>query len=297
MKRVFMFRFFPSLPAILFATMRYGVLLAFVLIPLAPAGEGRICASQQDSAGEFTAEGMLSIPFHQTVVGEELPGKFDLVLFLHGAGERGTDNRQHLVFGYEPMVRYCVENRIKAVLLFPQCPSRNQWSAIRIPTIDPPLTPEPAPPLASAVGLLCLKKAEFDTGRVYAVGISMGGYGVWDLLVRYPGMFSAAMAICGGGDSARAADLVGLPLYVAHGSNDNLVPVARSRAMVKAIWREGGDKVTYQEFPQVGHSVWNNVFAEDACWEWLFRQRGKKPRMRSRWYPVPKVFPWQSRLF
>lgn len=283
----------------LFLPMLLLCCLAGIPGPAAPvrAGESQPCATQVDSGGAFTAAGMLSLPFHQTIVGEELPGKFDLLLFLHGAGERGTDNRQHLVFGYEPMVRYCVENRIKAILLFPQCPPRTQWSAIKIPNIDPPLTPEPSPPLASAVALTCLKMTEFNIGRVYAVGISMGGYGVWDLLARYPGMFSAGMAICGGGDVARAADLTGIPIYVAHGTNDNLVPVARSRAMVRAIWNEGGDKVTYQEFPQAGHNVWENVFAAEASWEWLFKQRGKKPRMRSRFFPVPKILPWQSRLF
>ena len=265
--------------------------------PGSRVGGNAVPASQIDGQGEFRAAGYLSLPFHQVVIGSELPGKYDMVLFLHGAGERGTDNGSHLVFGYQPMTRYCVENRIKAVLLFPQCPPRNQWSTIRIPTIDPPLTPEPAKPLASAVALLCAKMAEFKTGRVYAVGISMGGYGVWDALARYPGLFSAGMAVCGGGDTEKVETLTEIPIYVAHGSNDILVPVARSRSMVQAIWNAGGDKVTYQEFPQVGHDVWNNVFASDAAWEWLFKQKGKTPRMPNRFYPVPKIFPWQSRLF
>lgn len=286
----------PPLPA----SIRHPLFLAAVLLTAAVAvgaDAALPCASQQDGAGQFCSNGQLQLPFRQTVIGAELPGPYDMVLFLHGAGERGTDNAQHLVFGYEPMVRYCVTNRVKAVLLFPQCPPRNQWSSIRIPEIDPPLTPEPTAPLAAAVGLLYSKIAEFQPRRVYAVGISMGGYGVWDLLLRYQGLFSAGMAICGGGDVTRAACLTDIPLYVAHGSADILVPVARSRSMVKAIWNAGGDKVTYQEFPLVGHDVWNNVFAADATWEWLFKKQGKAPRMPNRFFPVPKILPWQSRLF
>ena len=151
-------------------------------------------ASRREIADTFQVEGLPALPYRQVVVGAELPGKFDIVLFLHGAGERGTDNEQHLVFGYAPMVEFCVENRIKAVLLFPQCPPRRQWSAIRIPERDPTLTPEPEPPLAAAVALLQVKRGEFEIGRTYAVGISMGGYGVWDALARYQGLFSAGVA-------------------------------------------------------------------------------------------------------
>ena len=284
-----------------------GPVLSFVLAALLAAGGAtdaaeadRGWASQQDLAGRFEADGCLELPYHQTVIGAELPGEYCVVLFLHGAGERGGDNARHLIFGYEPMVSFCVANRVKAILLFPQCPRGSQWSTIKVPGIDPPLSPSPAPPLASAMLLLQTKIAEFAPKKVYAVGISMGGYGVWDLLARYPGFFSAAMAICGGGDATRACDLVDTPIYAAHGSDDILVPAARSRSMVKAIWQAGGDKITYQEFPLVGHDVWNRVFADETVWNWLFLRgdkTAKRPSPLRRLYPVPKVFPWQNRLF
>lgn len=266
-------------------------------------------ASQIDSSGFIVGADGTVLPYRQTVIGSELPGPYTMVLFLHGAGERGNDNVQHLVFGYGPMTRYCVENGIKTVFLFPQCPKRTQWSTIRIPDIDPPLTPEPTAPLAAAVHLLCCKAAEFEPKHVHAVGISMGGYGVWDLLARYPDMFTAGMAICGGGDVEQAEALKDIPIYVAHGTSDILVSVIRSRSMVRAIWNAGGDRVVYREFPLVGHDVWNNVFADDVTWEWLFKRRGeisKLSRLRNRFLPmpgkfpfvpIPRVLPWQSRLF
>ena len=105
------------------------------------------------------------------------------------------------------------------------------------------------------------------------------------------------MAVCGGGDPEYAECLKQIPIFAAHGTNDRLVPVARSRSMAKAIYNAGGELFVYQEVPQAGHDVWNVIFDQEATWEWLFRQKGKKPRIRSRWYPVPKVLPWQSRLF
>lgn len=284
-------------------------LMCIVAISIKGIAAEPACVSQTDSAGQIIGVDGTALPYRQTVIGAELPGPYALVLFLHGAGERGNDNVQHLVFGYKPMTRYCVDNGIKAVLLFPQCPKRKLWSAIRIPDIDPPLTPEPTPPLAAAVHLLCGKIVEYEPKHVLAVGISMGGYGVWDLLTRYPDMFTAGMAICGGGDVEQAETLKDIPIYVAHGTSDILVPVVRSRSMVRAIWNAGGERVVYREFPLVGHDVWNNVFADDTTWEWLFKRRGeisKLSRLRNRFLPMPKTFPyipvprvlpWQSRLF
>ena len=105
------------------------------------------------------------------------------------------------------------------------------------------------------------------------------------------------MAICGGGDVDQVEGLTKIPLFVAHGSDDRLVPVERSRHMVNAIWNTGGNKVVYREFPGVGHDVWNNVFADVTSWDWLFRHKGKPFRLPKRFFPVPKIFPWQSRLF
>lgn len=223
-------------------------------------------------ASVFVGDNLTTLPYRQAIIGSELPGEYALAIFFHGIGERGGDNEKQVTLAYGPMMRYCVANRIKAVLLFPQCPRRKLWARVAPPTVDLPLEPAPTAPMASAMWLLAEKTNLFNPKSVYAVGVSMGAYGVWDLLARCPNMFSGAVIVCGGGDVNQAENLRHIPIHVVHGTQDSIVPVARSRAMVKAIWNAGGDRVVYKELPQSGHEVWNNIFEEPATWEWLFAQ-------------------------
>ena len=117
------------------------------------------------------------------------------------------------------------------------------------------------------------KRYPVDMDRVYVMGISMGGYATWELLQRRPELFAAALACCGGGDSALASRLVNIPIWAFHGSKDKTVPVVRSRDMVAAIKAAGGTKIEYREYPGVGHNAWTPTFTDDSVFDWLFRQR------------------------
>ncbi|MBQ4316618.1 MAG: prolyl oligopeptidase family serine peptidase, partial [Clostridia bacterium] len=99
-----------------------------------------------------------------------------------------------------------------------------------------------------------------DTDRIYAAGLSMGGYGTWDLMVRHNDIFAAAIAICGGGDASKADLLKYTPLFVFHGSADPTVPVTGSQNVVNAIKNLGGTLVEYTEFAGLGHGAWNPAF-------------------------------------
>ena len=117
-------------------------------------------------------------------------------------------------------------------------------------------------------------------------GVSMGGYGTWDAIQRKPGLFAAAIPICGGGDSARAQSLKNIPIWVFHGDKDTAVPVTRSRDMVNALNACGG-KVQYREYPGAGHDVWTRTYADTSVLAWLFAQRRSGEPQASRTLAKP----------
>ncbi len=134
----------------------------------------------------------------------------------------------------------------------------------------------PSASLQMAVDIVAtLEKAypAVDTNRLYVTGISMGGYGVWEMTERWPSLFAAAVPLAGAGDPSRAAALVHLPVWAFHGSADAAVPVSGSRDMIAAIRQVGGSPC-YTEYAGQGHAIWNTerVYANSALLAWLFAQ-------------------------
>lgn len=202
--------------------------------------------------------------------------RIPLVLFLHGAGERGTDNRRQLIHGVPALLGYLRDRRLPAAVIAPQCPDDPaRWVDVDWSLEKHAMPAEPSKPMALVHGLLdeTIATLPVDPDRVYVTGISMGGYGTWDILQRRAATFAAAMVLCGGGDESLAANLVSLPLRVFHGEKDEAVPVCRSRAMVAAIQAAGGKKVLYRETPSVGHDIWTAAYSDPGNWDWLFAQK------------------------
>jgi predicted peptidase len=109
-----------------------------------------------------------------------------------------------------------------------------------------------------------------DKKRIYIYGISMGGFGVFSMLAKEPGKFAAAYAICGGSDPKVASKLLNTPLWIFHGSDDDVVPVYLSRDIYNEIVRLGGKVVKYTEYPGVKHNSWENALKEKGLNDWLF---------------------------
>lgn len=199
-------------------------------------------------------------------------GKRPLLLFLHGAGERGDDNRKQL--------KNCIRNLLPIMeknacfLVAPQCPNGRRWVEVdwSAPRHDTPA--QPSEPLRLAIELLeaLRKDLPVDDRRIYVSGLSMGGYGTWDLIVRRPDLFAAAIPVCGGGDEKRAAEIARIPQWIFHGDRDNVVPTARSRNMVEALRKAGGNP-RYTEYAGVGHNCWDRAYAEPGLFPWLFAQK------------------------
>lgn len=208
-----------------------------------------------------------------------------LLLFLHGAGERGDDNRAQLRYLPQWLSQPPLRARHPCVVVAPQVPLERIWSTVHWTAGRRRYGAAPTDELAAAYSLLVQileDDPSVDPQRVYLTGISMGGYGAWEMAARWPERFAAVVPVCGGGDVEQAARLVGLPLWAFHGAEDEVVPPVRSREMIAALVAAGGQP-RYSELPGVGHDAWTPVYTgPDSVLPWLFSQRssGSAPRSR-----------------
>lgn len=235
--------------------------------------------SWQDSLESKTYENAKgeSLPYRLLKPEKIEPGKtYPLVLFLHGAGERGVDNTAQLVHGVGQFAK--PENRRKypCFLVAPQCPNERRWVEVdwALPSHTMPKTPSTSLRLAFELFDRLATELPVDKDRFYITGISMGGFGTWDAIQRRPGFFAAAVPICGGGDTAEASKLKDLPIWAFHGDRDSVVPPRRTPDMIAAIRQAGGEpKMTI--YPGVDHNSWTATYADPALFVWLFDQKKK----------------------
>jgi predicted peptidase len=201
--------------------------------------------------------------------------KFPLLLFLHGAGERGCDNEVTLVHGAKNFSHPELQSQVPSFVVIPQCPAHDVWASIERTHEPTQLSPQPSPALQAVQALLqsLLTQLPIDPQRIYLTGLSMGGYGAWDLLMRDPDFFAAAILICGGADVrfTGLAPLANKPLWVFHGDQDDVVPVARSREIVERL-RELGGTPRYTEYLGGDHDSWTATYGNATVLQWLFGQ-------------------------
>lgn len=214
---------------------------------------------------------------YQVFVPAAADGKAPVVLFLHGSGERGDDNRSQLAVGLGPHVRAHAAD-FPAIVVFPQAPAGSEWNQVA----------------DVALAQLDAATREFggDPDRTYLTGLSMGGYGVWELALRQGYRFAALVPVCGGllhpprpsmavtglSDepdpyAAVAQRLGGTPVWIFHGAKDASVPVDYSRRLHAALQAAGARDARYTEFPDADHNSWDPAYATPELWDWLFAQR------------------------
>ena len=187
--------------------------------------------------------------------------KYPLVLFLHGAGERGFDNQAQLFHGSKMFTNPVNKEKYPSIVIYPQCPTGVFWSS-SLQAIKDVLDQH-------------INKGYVDTKRIYIMGLSMGGMGTFEMVIRFPDMFAAAIPICGGTNTERlkvAAGKVKFRIY--HGDKDNVVPVENSRKAYRALKEYGAD-VEYTEFIGCDHDSWNPAFNRPDYLSWLFKQKKK----------------------
>lgn len=210
------------------------------------------------------------------------PGtKYPLILFLHGAGERGDDNVSQLKYLPHELAKSQMRSKYPCFVLAPQCRKEKRWVEVAWDEVETASWPEhPSDQMQVAMAALkqTMANASIDASRIYLAGLSMGGFGSWDLATDHPDWFAAALIVCGGGEHNRAQRLTGLPIWVFHGDADTVVPVQRSRSMVQAIKDAGGQQIRYTELPGVGHNSWDHAFDDQTgALKWLFEQKRSEP--------------------
>ena len=215
-----------------------------------------------------------SLPYVQFEPKEIIPGKkYPLIIFFHGAGERGNDNKSQLAHGIIPLAQYADDNDL-AFLIAPQCPSNQMWVDIPWTTENMVQPQKVSATMMLAIDLLqtTIENYPIDLGRIYVSGISMGGFGVWDIILRLKDTFAAALPICGGGDARKAENIKSLPIWTFHGDKDSVVNTTLTRDMVAAL-KQIGSKVKYTEYPDIDHNSWSQTYENQEVLNWLFSQK------------------------
>jgi predicted peptidase len=221
-------------------------------------------------AGGDTLRYRLLVPAIEA--GERVP----IILFLHGAGERGRDNESQLKWGGAFFLDHCSAGPYKAIVLAPQCPPDALWGNVSYKH-----TPKGIANLKWGKGLtrpmqLVLELAEYigqnypvDPSRRYLSGLSMGAMGAYDAMASRPTYWAAAFTICGMANPAHTAALASTPLRIYHGADDDVIPVSHSRDLAALLTQLGAD-AGYLEFPATGHDSWHGAFGDPLLLPWLF---------------------------
>lgn len=177
--------------------------------------------------------------------------KYPLLLFLHGSGERGTN--PDLVKKHGPL-KVADSLNLPFIVLGPQCPDVPWWEVNDVKMLLDEI----------------IETLPVDTSRIYITGLSMGGFATWDMLMKYPDVFAAAIPVCGGGYPFRAHLVDHVPIWAFHGAQDDVVPVEYSSRMVKAL-KENGADVKFTVYPDANHDAWTETYNKPEIYRWLLQ--------------------------
>lgn len=195
--------------------------------------------------------------------------KYPIVVSLPYGGQPATDTIRQIEGAVAAQLLIVDGNRrnYPAFVFIPNCPPGGGWGGIpNYPTTDS---------LVFDALIALDRQFSIDEKRRYVVGLSRGGFGAWNFICKRPDMFAAAIPVSGGGDPGLAPKIVDVAVWAFHGAKDKNVPVSRSRNMISAIKRAGGNP-KYTEFPNEGHNnIWNDVIATPGLLDWLFAQHRK----------------------
>ncbi len=183
--------------------------------------------------------------------------KWSLLLFLHGAGERGNDLQKVKLHGPPKLIEH--GQQFPFIVVAPQCPEDQWWDIENLDKLLKDVTAE----------------YRIDTTRQYLTGLSMGGYGTWALATEYPNRFAAIAPVCGGGDPSKVETIKHIPVWVFHGAKDEVVPIEKSQEMVAALTALGAD-VKFTVYPEAAHDSWTETYANPKLYEWFLKHKIQK---------------------
>lgn len=206
---------------------------------------------EKDLAKKIELQYLLFLPDSYDPLGKEWP----MLLFLHGAGERGND--LELVKKHGPPKIVAAGADFPFVLVSPQCPRGQFWQN---------------DPLLALIDEI-VSTYRIDETRIYLTGLSMGGYGTWSLAAEAPERFAAIAPICGGGLRIWALTLANMPVWAFHGARDRTVPAEESRRMIEALKSRGNQDVRLTIYPEAEHDSWTETYDNPGLYEWLLSQQ------------------------
>ena len=203
-------------------------------------------------------------------------GKYPLLFFLHGAGGRGYNNNDQLLDAgsIEAFSKQNLFSKYGSYLVAAQVPYSQQWVDVRWDGLihqTPKISKTMEMTLELLDSIIHDHSNYIDINRIYILGISMGGYGVWDAIHRRPHFFAAAIPICGGGDISSSKLISHLPIWAWHGEQDPVINVKRSREMYDAVNNDRGN-IKYTEVKGRGHDVWLDAWRSKDLWNWIYSQ-------------------------
>jgi predicted esterase len=230
--------------------------------------------------------GLFRREIYQDATGHKLPyqlmepgatgGRYPLVIFLHGSGEKGTDNAAQMRNGVYAFCEKTVREKHPCYFLVPQCPTESRWENAQdgpeTVVMDDKAPTRPSAMVIELVEKMIKENPGIDPKRIYITGLSMGGYGTYDLLMRRPDLFAAGLPVCGGGDPRFADRIKNIPIWASHGRLDDSVFPKYDWQIVDALKKQGGN-IKYTEYSTYGHDIWNVVYYNPAVMEWLFNQQ------------------------
>ena len=230
----------------------------------APESEPKFVEKSHANARGETMPYLLFVP-----EGYDKTKRYPLVLWLHGGGTRGSDLKLLLAHGNEHGIGFLARDdnqaRYPSFILAPQCPPNRIWGDSD--------SAQPSAEMRMVLEILdkVLEDYAVDSRRLYVMGMSLGGFGTWDIITRRPRTFAAAAPICGGGNPARASLIAKTPIWAFHGDEDEMVNVSESQRMIAALKKAGGQP-RYTEYKGVGHDSWVRAFKEPDFLSWIFGQ-------------------------
>lgn len=255
------------------AVLITGVIFLYINAPVLGQAKDHFIARTYNSSGNTLPYRIL---FPDSFDPEQ---KYPLILFLHGAGERGDDNARQLVHGGDFFAADSNRRNFPAVIVFPQCQENTYWANVKIHyqqdgsrsfSFDP--SGEPTIPMQLTISLLdsLLGEAWVDQSRVYIGGLSMGGMGTFEMLYRMPQIFAAAFPVCGGSNPEMINEAVNkVQVWAFHGTDDGVVKPELSEKMIEAYIKAGAH-AWLTLYPGVGHNAWDYVFQDPDLLPWLF---------------------------
>jgi predicted peptidase len=249
---------------------RFFAAASLLILPLSLASSAETSDDTMQKSQKFkqkitrivSADYLLFLPKGYEAKGDR---RWPLMLFLHGAGERGSDLKKVAVHGPPKIVKNKPE--FPFILVSPQCPEGETWSDDVLLTLLDHVS----------------KKHKVDTNRVYLTGLSMGGFGTWSLGLKHPERFAAIAPVCGGGETIKvllasrqnAAALKSLGVWAFHGAKDPVVKLEESERMVAALKKAGAKEVELTVYPEAQHDSWTETYVNGKLYEWFLKHERK----------------------